>query len=386
MTVRSAPPRPDPLHPRVAVACRRARRGRPGADRRRSCSSPGSSAPARPGASGSPRSGTRADGVAPRPRGPTFVRPTPSPQPSFITHVVQPGDTLSSIARKYDTTARSIAWWNRGAYPSSTRSPRRYDPNHLESAGCSCSCPDTDRRREQPADAEPRPRTRPRRRRRPRDAGPTPADRSRSRARALDPRARPADAEPNPQPHDASRTGDGDLARAANRPEHRADVRHGRTAGPGGPDRPVAHRSRGPRDPLPDRRVRQRRPRRGCRRCSSRRPARTCSTSANHSWDHPDFRDLTAAQMADQLTRYRGGAAPDLRHHEAVVPPAVRWLERRGPRGRRRGRLADDGDVGRRHDRLAARGATAAPPRPASSAKIQANARGGSIVLMHLGG
>jgi hypothetical protein len=59
----------------------------------------------------------------------TFVRPTPSPPPTFTTYVVRSGDTLSSIAKKFQTTARSIAWWNRGAYPSLDPESAHYDPN-----------------------------------------------------------------------------------------------------------------------------------------------------------------------------------------------------------------------------------------------------------------
>lgn len=63
---------------------------------------------------------------------PTFARPTPSPQPTFITYVVRPGDTLTSIARTYRTTGRSIAWWNRGTYPSLDPESATYEPDRIE--------------------------------------------------------------------------------------------------------------------------------------------------------------------------------------------------------------------------------------------------------------
>jgi hypothetical protein len=62
---------------------------------------------------------------------PTFVRPTPSPGPTFLTYRVRTRDTLNSIAKKYHTTGRSIAWWNRGAYPSLDPESPSYDPNTI---------------------------------------------------------------------------------------------------------------------------------------------------------------------------------------------------------------------------------------------------------------
>lgn len=70
--------------------------------------------------------------ASPTPPPPSFVRPTPSPQPSFASYVVQKGDTLNSIARKFRTTARSMAWWNRGAHPSLDPESASYNPNNLK--------------------------------------------------------------------------------------------------------------------------------------------------------------------------------------------------------------------------------------------------------------
>jgi peptidoglycan/xylan/chitin deacetylase (PgdA/CDA1 family) len=63
---------------------------------------------------------------------PTFVRPTPTPEPTFLSYVVKGGDSLTSIARRYETTPRSLAWWNREAYPSLDPLSEGYDPNHIE--------------------------------------------------------------------------------------------------------------------------------------------------------------------------------------------------------------------------------------------------------------
>jgi hypothetical protein len=62
---------------------------------------------------------------------PTFTLPTPSPGPTFRTYRVQRGDTLNSIAKHFKTTARSIAWWNRGAYPSLDPESSSYDPSTI---------------------------------------------------------------------------------------------------------------------------------------------------------------------------------------------------------------------------------------------------------------
>ena len=61
----------------------------------------------------------------------TFARPTPSPAPTFRTYEVKQGDTLTSIARRFRTDERSIAWWNRGFYPSLDPESRHYDPNTI---------------------------------------------------------------------------------------------------------------------------------------------------------------------------------------------------------------------------------------------------------------
>ena len=63
---------------------------------------------------------------------PTFTRPTPSPAPTFISYTVRPGDTLTSIAKAYRTTGRSIAWWNRGTYPSLDPEAATYEPDRIE--------------------------------------------------------------------------------------------------------------------------------------------------------------------------------------------------------------------------------------------------------------
>jgi hypothetical protein len=63
---------------------------------------------------------------------PSFVRPTPTPLPTFLVYTVRSGDTLTSIARAHGTTARSIAFWNRTTYPSLDPDSPTYSPNRIE--------------------------------------------------------------------------------------------------------------------------------------------------------------------------------------------------------------------------------------------------------------
>jgi hypothetical protein len=74
--------------------------------------------------------------VRPTPAGPTptpsFVRPTPTPQPTFVVYTVRRGDTLSRIAKLNGTDGRSIAYWNRLAYPSLDPESGSYRPDYLK--------------------------------------------------------------------------------------------------------------------------------------------------------------------------------------------------------------------------------------------------------------
>lgn len=62
---------------------------------------------------------------------PSFVRPTPNPSPTFLVYVVRSGDSLTSIARLFGTTARSIAYWNRDRYPSLDPDSEAYRPDRI---------------------------------------------------------------------------------------------------------------------------------------------------------------------------------------------------------------------------------------------------------------
>jgi hypothetical protein len=63
---------------------------------------------------------------------PSFVRPTPTPMPTFMAYVVKRGDSLNTIAHRFGTKARSIAFWNRATYPSLDPESSRYSPNSIQ--------------------------------------------------------------------------------------------------------------------------------------------------------------------------------------------------------------------------------------------------------------
>ncbi len=94
----------------------------------------------RPGASAGSSAGgwegPASSPLVPAPTGPTpvpsFVRPTPTPAPTFLVYVVKRGDNLNKIAHRYGTTGRSIAYWNRGTYPSLDPEKSTYRPDLLE--------------------------------------------------------------------------------------------------------------------------------------------------------------------------------------------------------------------------------------------------------------
>ncbi len=58
--------------------------------------------------------------------------PTPQPSPTTLVYEVKAGDSLLSIAKKFKTSARSIAFWNRAKYKSLDPDSTKYDPNRIE--------------------------------------------------------------------------------------------------------------------------------------------------------------------------------------------------------------------------------------------------------------
>ena len=111
-------------------------------------------------------------------------------------------------------------------------------------------------------------------------------------------------------------------------------------------------------------------------------------TLGNHSYTHRDFRDLTAAQIRDELRRTEAAIAS----HCSQDP---RPFFRPPSGGYDADVLAAVGAAGYRYtvtwdvDTIDWRPIKNDPPGPTADqivTKVLANARGGSIVLMHLGG
>ena len=63
---------------------------------------------------------------------PTPGPPTPTPAPTFLLYTVVHGDTLLGLGRRFGTSGRSIAYWNRATYPSLDPESPDYRPNLLQ--------------------------------------------------------------------------------------------------------------------------------------------------------------------------------------------------------------------------------------------------------------
>jgi len=289
---------------------------------------------------------------------PTFVRPTPTPAPTFTSYTVRQGDSLNSIADDFATTARSLAWWNRGTYPNLDPQSADYDPNHIEPGWVLVLIPGV-----KVDDANP----------------PTPSP-----------------GPPTPQPTAGPTTAPGSSPVA------------------GGPATVVSHGTRGTTqvaltfdmggrlDPavaivqwLIDHAVHATlfpTGETGTTTAEGKAALQLAATRpdlfaiGNHSWDHPDFTTLSTAQMADQLS------STDDAIRDLIGVPTTPWF--RPPNGA----WTYDVRVG-----VGAAGwsrlvmwdvdtidwkatADGGPTADDIVTKVVSKAQGGSIVLMHLGG
>jgi peptidoglycan/xylan/chitin deacetylase (PgdA/CDA1 family) len=294
---------------------------------------------------------------------PTFVRPTPSPLPTFTTYVVRSGDTLTSIAREFRTTARSIAWWNRGAHPSLDPESESYDPNRIEVGWTLVLIPGLTIDDTNPPTPSPAPTGTP---------GPTftflPTF-------SPGPTATPAGGAAATVVSHGSRSS-GKIALTfdmGGRLDPAADIvswliDHGVSATLFPTGKAGTTTIEGV----------------AALQLAAAHPE--LFDLGNHSWDHPDFRDLTAAEIAEQLLSTENALAPLLGQSTKpwFRPPYGGWndrvLNRVGGAGWARLVLWDVDTIDWRP--VADGGPTAAD----IVTKVTANARGGSIVLMHLGG
>ena len=63
---------------------------------------------------------------------PTFTRPTPTPLPTFLLYTVRDGDTLTAIARAHETDTFSLAVWNRDRYPTLDPDSPDFRPDRIQ--------------------------------------------------------------------------------------------------------------------------------------------------------------------------------------------------------------------------------------------------------------
>jgi peptidoglycan/xylan/chitin deacetylase (PgdA/CDA1 family) len=309
-----------------------------------------------PAPSSSPATGSPGPAATPTAAAPTFVRPTPSPNPTFTTYVVRAGDTLNSIATAFRTTPRSISWWNRGAFPSLDPESEAYEPNRLEIGWALALIPGIVVDENNP---------------------PTPSPDPFATA-SLSPSAGPS-AEPTAAP-------------AAKVVFHglRAVKDIALTFDMGGRVDPAVHIVQWLIDHdvhatlFPTGKL-------GSQNAVGLAAMQLAATRpdlfdfANHSWDHPDFTKLTAVEMADQLNRTEAALAP-------IFGSTKPWF--RTPFGASNAAVrAGVGAAGWKYevmwdvDMIDWRPeADGGPTASDMVAKLLANAKGGSIVLMHLGG
>lgn len=323
--------------------------------------------PGLPAPSGAPgatprRSGT-AGGPMPLPTlspspTPSFVRPTPTPAPTPLAYVVASGDSLNTIARRFETTARSIAFWNRDAYPSLDPESEAYAPDRIEVGWRLMLLPGV----VVGADGEPEP--------------------TRSPGPSLPPTAVPR----TPAP---SVPAGGPATVISSGP--RGTTKIALTFDMGGRLDPAAEILRW----LVDQGVRATifpTGKQGTEQPQGRAAMAIVRDNpmllelANHSWDHLSFTDLTAAEMRQQLDRAEAALLEDFGRTTRpwFRPPfgALNADVRRavGAAGWSTIVMWDIDTIDWRPT------SEGGPTARDIEAKVLANAQGGSIVLMHLGG
>lgn len=336
----------------------------------------GGSPPANPGASG-----IAVASVGPSPTAslaPTLGYPTPSPEPTFAAYLVQSGDSLTSIARAFATTPRSIAWWNRGTYPSLDPESPGYDPNSILPGWILAVLPHATVDEENPPSPSPGPETPP----------PSPSDQPTS---GPGPTATPRPTRtPGPTPTPPPTVAP---VAPANVISHgsRTSGKIALTLDMGGRLTPavdiltwlIDHGV--PATVFPSG-VAGSTTTQGKAALALVKANPELFDVGNHSWDHPDFRTLTTAQMVQEITSTEAAIAP------LTGQTTKPWF--RPPFGGWNASVQlGVATAGWRHivmwdvDTLDWKPESDGGPTTADIvAKVAANAQSGSIVLMHLGG
>jgi peptidoglycan/xylan/chitin deacetylase (PgdA/CDA1 family) len=308
--------------------------------------------PGGPGGSPPPTGTAVAGSVGPSPSR-TFVRPTPTPQPTPLIYFVKSGDSLISIALEFGTTARSIGFWNRDRYPTLDPESEAYDPNRIGVGWTFTIVPKTVYDEEAAGSSSP-------------SLAPTPLPTV---------AATPIPAGPATVVSHGPRGTDevaltldmgGRLDPAVDIMDWLVEHRVKATIFPTG--------KLGSTSPF------------GREVLRIIRDHPDLFELANHSWDHPSFTDLTAAQMSDQLWRTEEALAPlsGQTTRPWFRPPYGAWTKAvRDGVGAAGWHSIVMWDIDTIDWRPTSDGG---PTARDIEAKVLANAQGGSIVLMHLGG
>jgi peptidoglycan/xylan/chitin deacetylase (PgdA/CDA1 family) len=276
----------------------------------------------------------------------------------MLAYLVKTGDTLTSIARQYETTARSIAFWNRETYPSLDPESGGYDPDRIGVGWTLMLIPGAVY---EPGDGPTSP-----------PASPTPPG-------SAGPITPPPTVSPSAGPSSVLSHG----PRGTNQVALTFDM--------GGRLDPAVQIM----DWLIANRVK-----------STIFPTGASGTTtdiglavlervrdhpdlfdlANHSWDHPNFTEISASQMADQLQRTEDAlsGAVGRTTRPWFRPPYGAWNDAvRAGVGRAGWSYLVMWDVDTIDWRPTSDGG---PTASDIEAKVLSRAQGGSIVLMHLGG
>jgi peptidoglycan/xylan/chitin deacetylase (PgdA/CDA1 family) len=306
---------------------------------------------------------------------PTLGYPTPSPEPTFASYLVQSGDSLSSIARAFATTARSIAWWNRGTYPSLDPESAGYEPNSIRPGWVLAVLPHATVDEENPPSPSPDPGTSPDASGQP-TTGPGPTSSPR-------PTGTP---KPTPTPTAGAIVPANVISHGS-----RTSGKIALTLDMGGRLTPavaimtwlVDHGVHATIFPTG---VAGSTTTQGKAALAIVKAHPELFDVGNHSWDHPDFRTLTTAQMVQEITSTEAAIAP------LTGQTTKPWF--RPPFGGWNAAVQlGVATAGWRHlvmwdvDTIDWKPESDGGPTTADIvAKITAKAQSGSIVLMHLGG